>query len=385
MPTLPWQPKPHVHRVTRPRPASAQPIHQKKSMTVYFYHTQDIQYILGRMKEGKFPSHYLYGAAHLPDEGISVVWHKSSRGLPRWRETLRTAWHVLRASRSIDAVYATHYKGLELIVLLRALGLFRKPIIVWHHQPVITPRSRLREWGGRLFYRGLDRMIFFSQKLVDDSLHSPKARRERMVVGHWGADLDFYDRIRTCRSRRGFISTGKEQRDQATLVNAFNAAGCRLTVYVGINKDPSVPNPNLEAFEKLRPADNVEVKKIMGLLPYELAVEVDKAACVCVCCKPTRYTAGLTTVVEALALGLPVICSRNPQIPVDFDADGCGVSVAYHDVEGWARAAAYIESNPDIAIEMGRRGRELAESKFNDRQCAREVAAVIKSCLKTKE
>ncbi len=352
-------------------------------MTVYFYHTQDIQYILGRMKEGKFPSHYLYGAAHLPDEGISVVWHKSSRGLPRWRETLRTAWHVLRASRRIDAVYATHYKGLELIVLLRALGLFGKPVIVWHHQPVITPKSRLREWGGRLFYRGLDRMIFFSQKLIDDSLHSHKARRERMVVGHWGADLDFYDRIRVCQNRSGFISTGKEQRDQATLVNAFNAAGCRITVYVGINKDPSVPNPNLEAFGKLHPADNVEVKKIMGLLPYELAVEVDKAACVCVCCKPTRYTAGLTTVVEALALGLPLICSRNPQIPVDFDSEGCGVSVAYHDVEGWAQAAAYIDSHPDVATEMGRRGRQLAERKFNDRQCAREVAAVIRSCMKT--
>ena len=34
-----------------------------------------------------------------------------------------------------------------------------------------------------------------SQKLYDDSLVSSKAKKERMHVGHWGADLDFYDTI----------------------------------------------------------------------------------------------------------------------------------------------------------------------------------------------
>lgn len=349
--------------------------------TIYFYHTQDIQYILQRMADGKFPSHFLYGATRLPDEGFGVVWHKSRMGLSRWREALRTAWLILRQGNNIDAVYATHYKGLELVVLLRALHLFRKPIVVWHHQPVITPKSRLREWGGRLFYRGLDRMIFFSQKLVDDSLRSPKARKERLVVGHWGADLDFYDRLMAHSSRHGFISTGKEQRDMVTLVEAFNAAGLPLVVYVGINPDPKVYNPNLEVFGKISVADNVKVKKVMGLMPYELAVEVDKAVCVVVCCKPTRYTAGLTTVVEALALGLPLVCSRNPQIPIDVDAERCGISVGYYDTDGWRRAIEYIASHPAEAEAMGRRGRALAERLFNDRRCAAEVAGVIRSVL----
>ena len=42
-------------------------------MKVYFYHTQDIQYILRRMADGEFPSHYLYGATRLPDHGIELV------------------------------------------------------------------------------------------------------------------------------------------------------------------------------------------------------------------------------------------------------------------------------------------------------------------------
>ena len=350
-------------------------------MKVYFYHTQNIQYCLSRMQQGEFPSHFLYGACHLSSSGIDVVYHRSpSKEMSRLKTALYTAWRVLTCREHIDAVYATHYKGLELLILLRAIGIFRKPIVVWHHQPIVTPKSKLREWGGRLFYRGMDRLIFFSQKLVDDSLHSPKANPKRMVVGHWGADLDFYDRMRNQEkdARFVFIATGKEQRDQHTLIEAFNRTGLPLKLYIGINPDPTVPNPNLDAVRSYKPAANIDVREICGLLPYEIALDVAKAQCVAICCKHTRYTAGLTTVVEALALGLPMVCSRNPQIPIDFDREGCGISVEYGDVEGWQRATSYLASHPDEARRMGERGRQIAEERFNDRQCASEVAAVLK-------
>ena len=376
-------------------------------MKVYFYHTQNIQYCLRRMAEGEFPSHFLYGACHLADNGIDVVYHRSPKHeLSRLKTALYTAWRVLTCREHYDALYATHYKGLELVVLLRALGLFRKPIIVWHHQPIVKSKSRLRELLGRFFYKGFDRLIFFSQKLVDDSLKAPKADPRKLVVGHWGADLAFYNKIKAeMKSEQpspshhltispshpltpspshhltispSFIATGKEQRDQPTLIEAFNRTGRHLILYIGINPNPNVPNPNLEAVERCEPADNIDVVKICGLLPYEIAREVAKADCVVICCHRTRYTAGLTTVVEALALGLPVICSRNPQIPVDFDRLGCGISVDYGDVEGWQRAVEYIATHPDEARLMGERGRALAEQMFNDERCAKEVAEWIK-------
>lgn len=166
-------------------------------MKVYFYHTQNIQYCLRRMAEGEFPSHFLYGACHLADNGVDVVYHRSPKHeLSRLKTALYTAWRVLTCRERFDAIYATHYKGLELVVLLRALGLFRKPIVVWHHQPIVKSKSRLRELLGRFFYKGFDRLIFFSPKLVDDSLKAPKADPRKLVVGHWGADLAFYDKIK---------------------------------------------------------------------------------------------------------------------------------------------------------------------------------------------
>ena len=352
------------------------------SVKVYFYHTQDIQMILEKLRRGEFPPHYLYGATKLEEHhGIGVVWHKSRLGLPRWRMMLRNAWQILTCREHFDAIYATHYRGLEIIVMLRALGLYRKPIVIWHHQPIITPKAKWREWLGRLFYRGFDHMFFFSQKLIDDSLKTSKARPERMHLGHWGmdpADSDVIDKYKP-HPDPVFISTGKEMRDMVTLTKAFNATGAHLEVHIdrqwnGLKYE--------DLFRELGAKDNIHVHFPGRLAPYELSLLVRDADCVVICCQETKYTVGLTTVVEALALGKPVLCSRNPQIPVDFDKEGCGISVPYYDVEGWVKAVNYIRSHPEEAREMGRKSYKLAQTTFNDSICAKEVAEVLLSLLR---
>ena len=356
-------------------------------MKVYFYHTQDIQLILEKLRQGVFPPHYLYGAAKLEKHhGIGVVWHKSRLGLPRWRMMLRNAWQILSCREHFDAVYATHYWGIELIILLRALGLYRKPIVIWHHQPIVTPKSAWREWLGRLFYRGIDHMFFFSQKLINDSLKSAKARPERMHLGHWGMDpvdsSSLPDSDKTAGSDFVFISTGKELRDMPTLVKAFNATGAKLEIYVcRRNGDQRYD----KIFEELEIKDNVHVHFTDGLAPYEISLHVRRADCVVVCCQESKYTVGLTTVVEALALGKPMICSRNPQFPVDAEAERCGISVPYYDVEGWVKAVNYMNDHPQEAREMGRRGLELARTAYNDSRCADDVAAVLKKAVGKKD
>lgn len=360
---------------------------------VYFYHTQDIQFILGRMEQGQFPAHFLYGATQLPGHGIEVIYHQSRLGLPRWRTMLRTTFQVLASRRRFDAVYATHYQGLELLAFLRALWLFRKPLVVWHHQPVVVSRQWWRELLGRCFYRGFDKLVFFSQKLVDESLQTGKVRADQVVLGHWGADLSFYDGLTVKKSSKAvespscqrsmpfsFVSTGKELRDMPTLVAAFNrVASAPLDIYIN-RKNGEVSYEEL--FSRLELGPNVVLHYTDRLMPYELSLEVKQADCVVICCMESNYTVGLTTLVEALALGKPVICSRNPNFPIDVELMGCGISVPYGDVEGWVRAIEAMLSRPDKAREMGRRGRELAESIFNDVRCGGEMAAVLRQISK---
>ena len=351
-------------------------------MKIYFYHTEDVQYIYDRWKRNAFPGHFLYGATHLADHGIEMVMHRHRDFATRIQTAIYTAWRILTCRERLDAVNATHYQGLEIIIFMRALGLFRPKTIVWLHQPVIKTGKRWRDWIGKLFYKGMDRIFLFSRKLYDDSLSTGKARPCQMRVGHWGPDLDFYDRLMEANpveQRRGFISTGRERRDFRTLVEAFNATGEQLDIYLN-KKNCGLDYEAL--FGQMAVKGNVRLHYVSGYQQDKLCLPVHRAACVVICCMETNYTVGLTTVVEAMALGLPIICSRNPQIPIDFDKEGCGISVPYYDTKGWADAIRHIASHPAEAAEMGRRGRLLAEKAFNDKICAAQVAETIKECVK---
>ena len=68
-------------------------------------------------------------------------------------------------------------------------------------------------------------------------------------------------------------------------------------------------------------------------------------------------------------------------MPVNLEAEGCGISVAYGDEEGWRKAITYIQEHPEEVRKMGQRGRTLAEREFNDERCADEVAALLKEVI----
>ncbi|MDD6552897.1 MAG: glycosyltransferase [Prevotellaceae bacterium] len=348
-------------------------------MRVYYYHSFDPQWAHEEWKGGRLPAHLLYGACHLKDEGIDVIFHHAGHGRHRWSLSLDTAWKILRCYRRYDAIYATTFRGLELIIFLRALGLFRKPIICWHHQPIVKAKSRLRETVARLFYHGFDELIFFSQAIIDKSSESVKAPVGHMHIVHWGADLDFYNRLQQedgAVSHEGFISTGKERRDFPTLVNAFNQTAAPLDIYVcresnGISYERILTN--------LQKKENIHIHYIQGNKIREMAQCVNRSLCAVICCQETNYTVGLTTVVEALALGIPMICSDNPQMPMDIEGDGCGLTVSYGDVNGWVNAIRYISEHPAEARQMGLRGKAIAQKKYNEKICAHEIGLILKN------
>lgn len=355
-------------------------LHEYGTMKVYFYHTQDLALVYRQWQEGRFPGHLLYGATHLERYGIDTVMHFYKPDyIHRVKLTFQTAWRVLTCRQKYDVLYATSFRGIELIVLLRALHLFRKPVVIWHHQPIVKSGSCLREFFARFFYRGIDHMFFFSDRLMQESLKSRKAKAGNMQMVHWGADLDFYDRLMnetgTERRRSGFISTGKERRDMPTLVKAFGRTDERLDIYISRN---ACGDDYSRIFGGLSVAPNIKVNFVNSLIPYELAQKVCRAQCVVICCKETNYTVGLTTLVEAFALGIPVICSRNLTFAMDIDACGVGITVPYYDSDAWEKAIKYIASHPEEAAEMGRRGRMLAENLFNLENCTREVAEKLK-------
>ena len=152
----------------------------------------DVDGIYRQWQDGTFPGHFFMDT-HLPHYGMEVVLTSLSDNASGGN-CLCTQHGKFTCREHFDIIYASTFRGLELIIFTRAIRLFRRPVCVWHHQPIVKAKNPVRELIARLFYRGMDGM-FSSQKLIDDSLSSAKAKPERMFVARWGADLEYYDRL----------------------------------------------------------------------------------------------------------------------------------------------------------------------------------------------
>ena len=110
------------------------------------------------------------------------------------------------------------------------------------------------------------------------------------------------------------------------MLQAFCATEQQLDLYIA----PTNGSVNYQQIiESFCLPDSVQVHYTDGVIPYLLAQKVARKSCVVICCMDFPYTVGLTTLVEAFALGIPVICSRNPNFEMDIDKEEIGITVAY--------------------------------------------------------
>lgn len=354
-------------------------------LTIYFYHTRLTRESYEEWKDHKFPGHLLYGLPLLENYGIRSVMHRCKYIPSRLKLMLYVTKEILFCREKYDVLYATSFRGIEPIIFLRALGLYRKPIVIWHHTAVKRASNKLRERISRFFYKGIDHMFLFSRRLIEDSLKSGKAPAGKLQLVHWGPDLAFYDHIlqeMPDRKPEGFISTGKENRDVDTLLQAFCATEEPLDLYI------APTNGNIDyrrIIDNFCLPESVQIHYTEGVIPYLLAQKVAQKSCIVICCLDYPYTVGLTTLVEAFALGIPVICSRNPTFEMDIDKEGIGMTVAYNDVEGWINAIRYMTDHPEEARKMGANARKLAEERFNLEIFSREIAESLWEISRTSQ
>ena len=346
-------------------------------MKVFFYHIDPVFEEFELWRRGEFPGHLLYGMTHFENYGIECQYYgeKFDFRMKRLKLMFYNLYELL-FKRNFDLLYAVSHRGLELIIFLRAIGLFHKPIIVWHHSAVINPSNFFRKKISEIFYKGIDRMCFFSEELIERSISTGKVSKLNSVLVHWGADLEYYSKFDgQYRSCEKFISTGVENRDFTTLIKALNETGAPCDIYTRFFMNR---NYLKEVENKVAINANVHFKMVNKSVP-EMAQIVSMAYCVVICCLDYPYTVGLTTLVEAMALGMPIIVTDNPTFEMDIEKEGAGIKVAYGDVEGWIKAINYIAEHPLEAKKMGRKARLLAEKQYNLEILSKEVAEVILS------
>ena len=328
--------------------------------------------------EHKAPSQPLYGALQLPDNGIDLQimdYHHPRPFSSRIKIALYVTPRIIRQAKACDAIFSISYRGLELLMILRRLHLFSKPIFVWQHaafQPASKSLSdRIKAW----MLGGIEELFFFNEEIADEAIKTGKVKNYCVIP--YGADIDFYASEAKCKQthkRLVFLSSGVENRDYQTLVDAFSDLPVELDIYTF----SSNANHNYSQVLEGVKASNISIHIVdKPINPVELRAISAKADCIVISTLPLphKYPCGLTSIVEAMALGKPIIATYNPWYGIDIEKERIGFIAKSS--EDWKGIVRKIIQNPSILNEMGERALSLAQDKYNIKNTGKLIAQEI--------
>lgn len=327
---------------------------------------------------GVYPNHHLYGTEELTtrtdvtlvDIGVSSPEHCNRLNTLTGNKLgdITKQVELLQVPRDRqDVIFSARLDVVRSLLGLRLVGLLRTPLVVTLHH-----------WSGtradRILARGADAVISLSAAASADLLVDTGIDPTRVTTLGWGPDLDFagYRSAGDCF----ILSVGKTQRDLSTLVAALEGIDFPARIHVAENSDIPVGLPEwITLVQATRP-------RTEAMLSYASVLpDIQRAAIFAIPLVKAAGAVGLTELNDALALGKPVVMTRNPYVGIDIESIGCGIWVDQGDVAGWAAALRRLVDDSELRAIMGARGRKFAEEKWNSRLFAAGAETVLRSAL----
>ncbi|WP_242394199.1 glycosyltransferase [Anaeromyxobacter oryzisoli] len=330
-------------------------------------------------RAGTYPGHHLWGAAGLDEHGFDVVIPPYT-GLPRLTRFLEPhtpkTWgdldQQLRAWLQIDCdvIYSACQYTSGLLARLHTRRLLRTPVVALAHHEIAHDRA------GEAFVAGHTRLLCLSREVQALLAGRFAVPEERTRVLDWGPELRFYGEPTQGNDELPaeplIVSVGKSFRDHDTLASAADAEGLS-TLVAGTPPRPPFASKHVRVMPVYEAGPHIPYPEVLRLCRGARVLAIPLVN--------TPGLAGLTSLVDALGLGKPVIMTRNRLVDIDVEAEGIGLWVEPGDVAGWRDALRTLASDEPRCREMGRRARELAERRYNQdtftEQLAHELSLAI--------
>jgi len=303
------------------------------------------------------------------------------------------AWLAFRRLGDHDAVVTDgEHVGIPLALLMR---LTRSKV---HH---VTIGHRLSAPKKQMFFKALrchDAMgtiVVHARRQYDHAVASLGIPAEKLALVPYHVDTEFWS-PRATSDDRLVVSVGLEHRDYVTLFKAASAVRASFVVAAA----------SLWSRHALRSKDAPPNVVIAELDYHQLRDLYARAAVVVVPLKDVDNQAGITTILEAMAMGKPVIVSqsrgqtdviedrRGPErgepaprprsllrliaAEQDVPVEPNGFYVPPGDADALVRAIAFLLDHPEERASLGAAGRRLAERLLTvDAFAARLHALVV--------
>jgi glycosyltransferase involved in cell wall biosynthesis len=284
-------------------------------------------------------------------------------------------WVCYRQRRRYDAVFTDGEQvGLPLAALCRLT--LRRPfthVMVVHIMSV--PKKSMLYRALRLG-RYMSRMIVYSsaqQRYLAESLGFPA---DRIVLTPFMVDTTFFstERVDSVAADRPMICTaGLEFRDYPTLIGAARGLDARVVIAAASpwskRADPTT-GTELPA--------NVEVCRLGFVDLRQLYAD---ARLVVMPLHDIDFQAGVTTILEAMAMGRAVVCSRSSG-QTDIITDGVtGVFVPPGDSAALRAAVVELLGDPARADRLGAAARQFVVERCDVSVYARRLADIVAGAI----
>jgi glycosyltransferase involved in cell wall biosynthesis len=308
------------------------------------------------------------------------------------------AWLAFTSRGRYDAIITDgEHVGIPLAILLRLTRSRVRHATIGHRLSSAKKRPFFTVLGA---HRRIDRIAVHSRLQYDHAIASLGIAAEQLELMPYQVDTEFW-RPLDVREERLVVSAGLEHRDYPTLFAAVT--GMDTQVVIGAASHWS----RHEATRVAAPA-NVRT----GSFGYaELRDLYARASVVVVPLIDIDNQAGVTTLLEAMAMGKAVIVTQSAgQTDVVEDrrtsaraglrprpesllrlvagregrvVEPNGFYVAPGDAAGLRRAITYLLDNPTERARLGRAGRRMVEELFTVERFAGRVGAMVTDALRS--
>lgn len=258
------------------------------------------------------------------------------------------AWHAFRRRGSFYFTTAEN-AGYPLAFLLKFRR--RTPHVMIAHR-ISASKKRL---VARLFglFRRIDHMICYSQTQVSFARDYLGVPQNRLHCIDFQVDADFYTPAEDAKRGEGILSVGRELRDYPTLFEAVRGTDIPVTV---VASSPWSKRADQTSNREIPP--NVTLKK--GLSFCELRNLYRNCRAVAVPLQNVDSPAGITSILEAQAVGKPVIVTQTPGIEDSVRDGETALTVPPEDPDALRNAIRRLIENPEEADAIAQAGRQRA-------------------------
>lgn len=296
-----------------------------------------------RFSNKEIPAQFVYGVSKLEKMGFEV---KVGEG-----RLFRDLFSFLKFKPDLFFMPFLKRKTMVFFILAK-IFLFKTKFAGWMHLDIFAPPvSRLKKVIHSLllpylqiYIKQIDAVFFLSEKTREEIIMTRNLPQGQCHFVPWGGDMDFYAPFIKMEHNEKIISTGRENRDLPTVMEALRNSDITVDIYTS---DMSLPDSYDNA--------NGSIRINKGRWAYkELLEKVSASKCMIIPLKVDKinYCVGLSSLIEAISLGVPVVATYNSYWYIDIEKENCGIYIKDNSMSEWMRALEQLSNNPALVAQM---------------------------------